>query len=94
MASLTNYVDLSMKSIVLSVVVFLIVVFLSKYILDMYNNKKEEDEKRSFYMTMIYSVVIGLVFGTLTLVVAKQISKMSNDTDILTEPFSKQPSKN
>jgi FtsH-binding integral membrane protein len=86
MSMITNYVDVSTKSLVIAVVVFLIVTVITKYGLDSYSLDVKEEEKRSFYITMIYSIIVGLLFGLLSLVLFKQFCKFGT-CDILTDPF-------
>jgi uncharacterized protein YacL len=88
MSSLTNYVDTSTKSLAIAGVVFLIVVIIAKYALDSYSYGPDvkEEEKRSVYLTMLYAVIIGLIFALLSLVLFKQFCKFGT-CDILTEPF-------
>ncbi len=85
---MTNYVDISAKSLTIAGVVFLLVVFTAKYILDSYNSNAEEEKRRSIYITLLYSVVIGLIFALLSLLLFKQFCKFGT-CDILTEPFPK-----
>ncbi len=84
MSLVTNYIDLSTKSLVIAGVIFLVVVFVTKYLFD--KNTNEEEDKRSIYLTMTYCVLLGLVFAGLTLVLYKQFCKFGA-CDILTEPF-------
>jgi FtsH-binding integral membrane protein len=86
MSTVTNYVDVSTKSLAIASIVFLIVVFAAKYILDMYSRDTKEEDKRSIYLTMTYCILIGLVFAGLTLVAYKQFCKFGA-CDILTDPF-------
>ena len=87
MATVTNYVDVSTKSLAIAGVVFLVVAVLAKFALDYYSaNTKEEEEKRSVYTTVLYSILIGFVFAVLTLVLIKQVGGFGS-CDILTEPF-------
>lgn len=85
MSSINNYIDTSLKSLGISFVVFIIITLASKYVFDLYNKDKKDEEKRSMYMTYLYSVLIGLICALLSLVLFKKITKSSND--ILTEPF-------
>jgi len=82
MSAVTNYVDISTRSLAISGVVFFIVFILSKYLFDKYDSDVE-DEKRSIYITLLYSVVIGLIFAVLSLVLFKQLCKFGT-CDILT----------
>ena len=90
MSSVTNYVDVSTKSLAIAGGVFLVVLILSKFLLDSYSYRADvkEEDKRSVYITMFYSVIIGLVFALLSLVLFKQFCKFGT-CDILTEPFPK-----
>lgn len=86
MATVTNYVDVSTKSLAIAGVVFLVVAVLAKFALDYYSADTKEEEKRSVYTTVLYSILIGFVFAVLTLVLIKQVGGFGS-CDILTEPF-------
>jgi len=86
MSSVTKYVDISTKSLAIAGVVFLIVVFIAKYLLDSYSSDTKDEDKRSIYLTMTYCILIGIIFAGLTLVASKQFSKFGTQ-DILTDPF-------
>lgn len=86
MSTVTNYVDLSTKSLTIAGVVFLVVAILAKFALDYYSSGTKEEEKRSTYVTILYSILIGLIFALLVLVAIKNISGVGS-SDILTEPF-------
>ena len=86
MSTVTNYVDISAKSLAISGVVFIVVVIIAKYAFDLYSADVKEEEKRSVYLTLLYCVIIGLIFALLTLVLCKQFCKFGT-CDILTEPF-------
>ena len=83
---ITNYVDISTKSLIIAGVVFLIVVALAKVILDRSNSDVKEEEKRSVYITMLYAVILGLIFALLSLVLCKQFCKFGT-CEISNEPF-------
>ena len=83
MSTVTNYVDISTKSLVIAGVVFIIVILLSKYILESYS---DPEEKRSVYTTLFYSAIIGIIFAIMSLVLFKQFSKFGTG-DIMTDPF-------
>lgn len=80
---LNNYVDMSNKSLIIAGVICLAVCILTKVLLDNYSN---EEEKRSTVVTVLYSIIAGLISGILTLVVIKQVN-MHNSSEILTDPF-------
>jgi len=88
MTTVTNYVDVSAKSLAIAGLVFIIAVFVTKYLLDSYSYSAEvkEEDKRSIYLTMLYCVIVGFVFAGLTLVLCKQFCKFGT-CDILTDPF-------
>ncbi len=88
MSLITNYVDISIKSLTIAGVVFLLTVFLAKYAFDSYSVDTKDEDKRSIYMTIAYSLIIGIIFAGLTLVLCKQFCKFGT-CDILTEPFPK-----
>jgi L-cystine uptake protein TcyP (sodium:dicarboxylate symporter family) len=79
----SSMVDLSNKSICISLVIFIIVVFVSKKILDTYDELGEEDERG--WSNIIYSIMIGFVSFILSLAAYKQLIR--DDCDILTDPF-------
>jgi len=78
-----NVIDISNKSLAIAGIIFILVTFIVKYIMDSYNT--EDNEVSNFYY--LYSIIIGIVCAFLSLVAFKQISKFSNSTDILTGPF-------
>lgn len=86
MASLSNYIDTSTKSLAIAGVVFIIAVVIAKYMFDSYSMEQKEEEKRSTYLTLLYCVLIGFILALLTLVMYKQFCKFGA-CDILTEPF-------
>lgn len=88
MSSLNNYVDTSIKSLAIAGVVFIIALAVSKYMFDIYNADTKEEDKRSTYLTLLYCVLIGLIFALLTLVLCKQFYNFEN-SGILTDPFPK-----
>jgi hypothetical protein len=90
MTTVSNYVDLSTKSLVVAGVVFLAVAVLAKFTFDYYSSDVKEEEKRSTYLTILYSILIGFIFALLTLVAIKQIGGFGS-CDILTEPFPTRP---
>jgi glucose uptake protein GlcU len=86
MTTVTNYVDISTRSLTISGFIFLIVVVLVKYLLESYNSDVKEEEKRSVYIIMLYAIIIGFIFGLMSLVLFKQFCKFGT-CDILTDPF-------
>lgn len=56
--------------------VFIITVFISKYLFDKYN-KNEEDKNNTY--TFIYSIIIGILFSFLALFLSKHINKDNNE---------------
>lgn len=86
MSAITNYVEISTKSLAVAGIVFLIVSVIAKYLLELYNVNLKDEDKRSSYITILYSVVIGLIFALLSLVLFKQFCKFGT-CDILTTPF-------
>lgn len=86
MNSLTNYVDVSTKSLVIAGIVFLIVSLVAKYIFESNDNSDDPKEKRSVYITIVYCVIIGLIFAGLSLILSKQFCNFGT-CEILEAPF-------
>ncbi len=82
MTQITNYVDISKKSLIVAGIIFLIVTMVSKYLLETYNPTEEKNN----YLTILYSICIALIFAVLSLVLFKQFYKFGA-SDISTEPF-------
>jgi len=87
MNTLSAYVDISKKSLIIALGVFFVVAIISKFALDHYN--KDAEEKRNTYVTILYSVLIGLVCAFLSLLLFKQFGNSSED--IFINPFPKTP---
>lgn len=86
MSTLTTYIDTSTKSLIIAGMVFLVVVFFTKYALDSSESDTPVENRRSGYLTILYAIVLGLIFGTLALVLCKQFGKFGA-CDILTDPY-------
>jgi len=86
MATLSNYIDTSTKSLAIAGIVFILVVALAKYGFDTYSADQKDEDKRSTYLTVLYCILIGLVCALLSLALSKQFCKFGS-CDILTEPF-------
>ena len=77
-----NLIDTSNVSLAVGLAVFVLVTFVAKYLLDSYDT----DSERDYYLTLVYSLVIGLLFAIVSLVAFKQI-KTYDRGDILIAPF-------
>jgi len=86
MNTITKYVDLSTKSLVIAGIILIIVSLTTKYGFDLYNKDHKEDEKRSNHLIIVYSVITGFIFSFLSLIAYKQFCKYGA-CDISTEPF-------
>lgn len=86
MNKIMNILYLSKYSIGISIFVFIITTFASYYLINMYKGDTDEDEKDKLdWKTLLYSVIVGVLFIFITLASYKYI--MKDDCDILTEPF-------
>ena len=83
MNSVLNILDTSKLSLGISFIIFVIVIFVSKYLLD--KNINTEDDEIPGWANTIYSVIIGLASAFLSLGAFKYINRENHD--ILIEPF-------
>jgi Na+-driven multidrug efflux pump len=79
-----NVIDTSKTSLVISFVVLFITFFIAKYLLETYD---DQEDKRSIYLTILYSFLIAIFFCFLSLFLFKQISKLTNQNKILHGTF-------
>ncbi len=80
-SNILNNIDMSNTSIFISFIVFIIITFVSKYIID----KQTEDDDEKGVFNIIASISIGAFSSLLSLYTYKYLNRDSND--ILTEPF-------
>lgn len=81
---MNNYIDTSSKSLIIAGVVFVVTAIIAKFVLS--EKEKDEEDKRSIYLTLLYSVIIGLICALISLALYKQYCKFGT-CDILTDPF-------
>jgi ABC-type uncharacterized transport system permease subunit len=85
MPQITNYIDLSTNSLMIGLVVFIIATGVSKYLLDLQEKDKPDSEKRNMYLTIFFSILIGLVFSIISLLLFKKFNKYSKSDEIITD---------
>lgn len=87
MDNLKNIFDLSKTSVIFAVIIFLITMYVSKYLIDSYkSSESEETEKEGYdWKIIIYSILIGITCSFSYLAIFKYVTK--DNCDILTDPF-------
>lgn len=90
MDNLKNIFDLSKTSVIFAAIIFLITMYVSKYLIDSHNSSDSSDspdsEKEGYdWKIYIYSMLIGITCSFSYLAIFKYITK--DNCDILTDPF-------
>ncbi len=81
MNTVLNNIDTSSVSLVISLVIFIIITFATKYFID----KQNDDDDGEGWLGILVSPVIGLVFAMLSMYSYKRLT--NDENDILTGPF-------
>lgn len=81
MNTVLNNIDTSNISLVISLVIFIMITFVTKYFID----KQNEDDDGEGWLSILVSPVIGLILAMLSLYLYKRLT--NDDNDILIGPF-------
>ena len=81
MNTVLNNIDTSNTSLVISLVIFIVITFATKYLID----KQNDDDDGEGWLSILVSPVVGLVFAMLSMYSYKRLT--NDENDILIGPF-------